>query len=138
MAGEGVIRVVRTEQQGNLPARTVYEITPEGRAELTAIRDHLLRDTRLRPDPVDLALQNALDMSEDELRAVMEVRRAEIAASLAAWRHLQDSAAPFLTPLEAITFRHTLARADAELAWHDEFLAMLPKLFAPGPPSARP
>ena len=129
MAAEGVIRVVRTEQEGKLPARTVYEITPEGQAELTATRDHLLRDTRLRPDPVDLALQNAADMPEGELRAVMEVRRAEIAAALAAWRHLRDSASPYLTPLEAITFRHTLARTEAELTWHDEFLEMLPRLY---------
>lgn len=138
MAAEGVIRVVRTEQQGNLPARTVYEITPDGQAELVAIRDHLLRDTRLRPDPVDLALQNAADMSEDELRTVMEIRRSEIAAALAAWRNLLDTASPHLTPLEALTFRHTLARTEAELAWHEEFLETLPKLSGPGQRTAQP
>src|ERR1700751_2258724 len=79
MAAEGVIEVVRTEQQGSMPARTVYAITLAGQEELVAIRDEALRNTRLRPDPVDLALQNAQDMSEAELRAVLEDRRAAIA-----------------------------------------------------------
>jgi hypothetical protein len=134
MAAEGVIEIVRTEQEGNMPARTVYRITETGVAELVAIRDQALRETGIRPDPVDLALQNVADMSEDELRAVMEQRRAAIAAELTSWRHLQDTAAPFLTPVEALAFRHTLLRVEAELAWHDEFIEGLPKVFS-GPGS---
>jgi len=130
MAAEGVIEIVRTEQEGNMPARTVYRITETGVAELVAIRDQALRETGIRPDPVDLALQNVADMSEDELRAVMEQRRAAIAAELTSWRHLQDTAAPFLTPIEALAFRHTLLRVEAELAWHDEFIDGLPKVFS--------
>src|ERR1700758_2051249 len=76
MAAEGVIEVVRTEQEGAMPARTVYAITTAGQAELIALRDQALRQTRLRPDPVDLALQNTQDMSQDELRRVLEDRRA--------------------------------------------------------------
>ena len=38
MAAEGLIEAVRTEQVGNLPARTVYAITSEGRRELLALR----------------------------------------------------------------------------------------------------
>jgi DNA-binding PadR family transcriptional regulator len=33
LAAEGLIEAVRTEQSGNLPARTVYAITPEGQRE---------------------------------------------------------------------------------------------------------
>jgi DNA-binding PadR family transcriptional regulator len=130
MTAEGAIGVVRTEQEGNMPARTVYEITQAGHDELTAIRDQALRKTGLRPDPVDLALQDAAGMTEDELRAVMEARRTAITAELASWRNLHDSAAPHLTPTEALTFRHSLMRVETELAWHTEFLEALPKLFA--------
>jgi len=56
LQGEGLIEPVRTEQQGNLPARTVYAITAEGRRELRALRGEALREVALRPDPVDLAL----------------------------------------------------------------------------------
>jgi DNA-binding PadR family transcriptional regulator len=129
MAAEGVIREVRTEREGKMPARTVYAITPTGHRELVALRDEALRETQLRPDPVDLALQNVHDMSEDELRTVLQDRRDTIAAELARWRHLRDTAGPHLTPVEAVGFRHTLLRVEAELAWHDEFLEALPKLF---------
>jgi DNA-binding PadR family transcriptional regulator len=130
MAAEGVIEVVRTEQEGNMPARTVYAITPTGRDELIAVRDQALRDTRLRPDPVDLALQNTQDMSQDELRAVLEDRRAAIAAELASWKHLRETAAPHLTGTESLGFAHTLLRLEAELAWHEESLKALPVIFA--------
>src|SRR3954469_21848608 len=72
MEAEGVIRALRTEQEGNRPARTVYEITPEGHAELLAQRDEALQHARLRPDPVDLALQFTSEMSEQDLRAVIQ------------------------------------------------------------------
>jgi DNA-binding PadR family transcriptional regulator len=130
MTAEGAISVVRTEQEGNMPARTVYEITPAGHEELIATRDQALRKTGIRPDPVDLALQNAAGMTEGELRAVMEARRTAITAELARWRNVHDSAAPHLTPIEALTFRHSLMRVETELAWHTEFLKALPKLFA--------
>jgi DNA-binding PadR family transcriptional regulator len=56
MAGEGLVEVVRTEREGNPPEHTVYAITTAGRQELPAQRDAVLREVRLRPDPVDLAL----------------------------------------------------------------------------------
>jgi DNA-binding PadR family transcriptional regulator len=130
MAAEGVIEVVRTEHQGSMPARTVYTITPAGRDELAALRDQALRETRLRPDPVDLALQNTQDMSEGELHAVLENRRAAITAELASWRHLRETAGPHMTGVEALGFSHTLLRLEAELAWHEESLKALPAIFA--------
>lgn len=130
MAAEGVIEEVRTEQEGKMPARTVYAITPTGQQELVALRDEALRATRLRPDPVDLALQNVHEMTEDELRAVLQDRRDAIAAELRRWRHLRETAGPHIGAIEAMGFRHTLIRVEAELAWHDEFLEALPKVFA--------
>ena len=132
MAAEGAIEVVRTEHEGSMPARTVYAITPAGRQELVALRDEALRQTRLRPDPVDLALQNAQDMPRPELRLVLENRRSAIAADLAAWRHLRETAGPHITGIEALGFSHTLLRLEAELAWHDECLGALAAVPASG------
>jgi DNA-binding PadR family transcriptional regulator len=129
MAAEGVIDVVRTEQEGNMPARTVYAITQAGREELVAIRDQALRQTGLRPDPVDLALQNTQDMSEDELRSVLENRRAAIAAELASWKRLRETTAPHVTAIELMGFSHALLRLEAELAWHEQSLKLLPAVF---------
>ncbi len=130
MATEGVIEVVRTERAGNLPSRTVYAITDEGRKELSALRAAILRDTRLRADPVDLALQYSQDMPEEELLAAVADRRAALDAELRSWRHLQETAAPYLTGVEPLGFQHQLIRLEAELAWHDLVLQELPKLLA--------
>src|SRR5690349_22463239 len=56
MEAEGLIEPVRTEQDGQLPARTVYAITEEGRRELRTLRTEAFGEVGLRPDPVDLAL----------------------------------------------------------------------------------
>ncbi|HEV3361029.1 MAG TPA: PadR family transcriptional regulator [Pseudonocardiaceae bacterium] len=128
MAAEGVIEAVRVEQEGNLPARTVYAITDEGRLELSTLRAALLRDTRLRADPVDLALQTSQDMPRAELFGAIEDRRAALEAELRSWRHLLETAAPFLTGIEPLGFQHRLMRLETELAWHDLVLRDLPKL----------
>lgn len=128
LAAEGVIEVVRTEQDGNLPARTVYAITAEGRSELAALRDAALREIRLRPDPVDLALQNSTDLAEEELRGVLQDRRHALGAQLAAWQHQRELAEPHLRGLEPATFTHTELRLHAEIGWHDHLLEQLPKL----------
>jgi DNA-binding PadR family transcriptional regulator len=130
MAAEGVIEAVRTERTGNLPARTVYAITDDGRAELAAHRDEALIDTRLRPDPVDLALQYTQELAEEELQDVVRARRQAIAAQLASWERLLQTARPYLKGLEPITFEHTLLRLRAELDWHDRLIGELPKLLA--------
>jgi DNA-binding PadR family transcriptional regulator len=130
MEAEGVIKALRTEQEGNRPARTVYEITQEGLAELKAHRDEALTHTRLRPDPVDLALQFTDDLSLAELQAVIGERRAALAAEQASWLRLRTMAEPYLEPMDKMTFRHTLLRLETELAWHDELLAQLPELLA--------
>jgi DNA-binding PadR family transcriptional regulator len=130
MAAEGVIEAVRTERVGKAPARTVYAITPAGYEELSALRGALLRDTQLRPDPVDLALQYSQDMPEDELMAAIADRRAALETQLRSWQHLQEAAAPYLTGVEPLGFRHRLLRLEAELAWHDLVLQELPKILA--------
>ena len=74
LAAEGLIELVRTEQSGNLPARTVYAITAEGQRELKVLRGEALADVGLRPDPVDLAVAMSADLDEDTLRGYIEDR----------------------------------------------------------------
>jgi DNA-binding PadR family transcriptional regulator len=127
MADEGLIAPVKTEQEGNLPARTIYEITEAGREELEAHRDEALRITKLTSDPVDLALQYTVDMTPESVRAAITCRRQAFAAQVSEWQHLQQRADPHLTALERLGFRHRILRLEAEIAWHDEVLALLPE-----------
>jgi DNA-binding PadR family transcriptional regulator len=128
MAQEGTIEAVRVEQEGNRPARTIYRITEEGRQELEVLRNVALRSFQLRPDPVDVALQNIDKMPQDQLRAILQDRRSLIATEHATWRHVYESAAPHLRPIEQAIINHSLRRLEAELQWHDELLSQLPTL----------
>lgn len=136
LEAEAVIAVVRTEQDGRRPARTVYEITADGRAELGAVRDRLLRDTTLRADPVDLALQNSGDLDGSELHAVLQDRRRALVAEAEAWQHRWDAAAPFLSGLEPLTFAHTALRLRAEITWHEHALEHVTEQLAGGTENA--
>lgn len=132
LATEGVIEAVRTEREGNLPARTVYAITDEGRQELEVLRAEALREVRLRPDPVDLALQYSDGLEPAEVITAFTNRRAALAAQLESWLQLQTFAAPHLRGAEPLCLEHQLIRLQAELAWHDTVIAALPTLLAAG------
>jgi DNA-binding PadR family transcriptional regulator len=130
MAAEGLVRPLRTEQQGGRPPRTIYEITTEGRHELEIHRSTALRDTRMLPNPIDLALLHVQDMPEESVGAALRDRRASLSHQHQSMLHLRDEADPYLTAMERVIFDHTLRRLQLELDWHDELLGRLPKLLA--------
>lgn len=130
MAGEKLVEVVRTEREGNPPERTVYAITDQGREELIGQRDAALRDVRVRPDPVDLALQYTSDLTVNELASAIDARRLALGAQLAMLEQERRTAGPHLTGLEPMLFEHNLVRLRAEIAWHDELLNQLPTLLS--------
>lgn len=125
LAKDGSIEVYATEQDGNLPTRTIYAITDRGAEELAQHRAEALRDFHLAPDVVDLALQYSDDIPDAELREVVAERRALIHERLESWEDLIEHASPYLKGLEATIIRHPLLRLEAELRWHDEVLAHL-------------
>jgi DNA-binding PadR family transcriptional regulator len=132
LQAEGLIEPVRTEQQGNLPARTVYAITGEGRKELRALRADALREVALRPDPVDLALAVCADLDEDTLRGFFASRREALASRAAFFARERDQAWPDQTPADDLIIDHVIGRIETELRWHDAVLDRVGKLVAAG------
>ena len=132
MAAEGLIQALRTEQQGQLPARTVYGITAEGQRELRALRAEALREVRLQPDPVDLALAMSTDLDEDTLRGYLEDRVRVLSAQASVCEHQRDRAWPDQTLADDLVVAHAALRLKAELDWHQLVLDQLGKLTAPG------
>jgi DNA-binding PadR family transcriptional regulator len=130
MADEGLVQALRTEQDGNRPARTVYEITDEGRKELQALRSEAFRQVGLRPDPVDLAVAMSDELAEEELRGLVEDRRRILATQLEFFTHERERGWADASPSDDLILRHALGRLAAEIAWHDELLAELPTLCA--------
>ena len=130
LAAEGLIEPLRTEQSGNLPARTVYAITPEGERELKALRAEALTEVGLRPDPVDLALAVSGDLDEDTLRGYLEDRVKALSVLAAQFGHHRDRSWPDQSVADDLVAEHARLRIEAELSWHHLVLDQLGKLTA--------
>ena len=141
LAAEGLIEPVRTEQSGNLPARTVYAITAEGQRELRTLRAEALTEVGLRPDPVDLALVMSGDLDGDVLRGYVEDRIRALSAQAASYAHHADRVWPDQTPDQTVAddlvAEHARLRIEAELAWHQLLLDQVGKLTAASEIAAR-
>jgi DNA-binding PadR family transcriptional regulator len=130
LAAEGLIEPVRTEQDGALPARTVYAITAEGQRELRALRSEALQEAGLRPDPVDLALAMSGEEDEDTLRARIVARIQSLSAQSAQFEQHAERAWPDQTVADDLVVEHARLRMEAELAWHRLVLDRIGKLSA--------
>jgi DNA-binding PadR family transcriptional regulator len=128
MAAEGLIEPLRTEQRGQFPARTVYGITAEGRRELRALRAAALREVRLQPDPVDLALAMSADLDDDALRGFLEDRIRVLAAQASALDHQRERSWPDQTLADDLVVEHARLRLQAEIGWHRLVLEQLGEL----------
>jgi DNA-binding PadR family transcriptional regulator len=128
MEREGLVEAVRTEKVGNRPARTVYEITAEGRLELITLREQAIRQLTFGPDPLGVAVHFATHgMDREELRQMLRARRerlaitgAEVAADME--RLIAKGVHNALT---AATMRRAVLAIEAEVRWHDELDAVL-------------
>jgi DNA-binding PadR family transcriptional regulator len=121
--GEGLVQVVREEQVGRRPARTVYEITGEGRLELVVQRDAALEVVFGSADPLSVVLLFAAGADASELGERLAVRRRRVAGQLEAMAGERErlTRQGLLPPLAVAAFRRGELRLEAELAWHDEF-----------------
>ena len=128
LAAEGLIELVRTEQSGNLPARTVYAITAEGQRELRTLRAEALTEVGLRPDPVDLALVMSGDLDGDVLRGYIEDRIRALRSQAAAYAHHGERVWPDQTVADDLVAEHARLRIEAELSWHQLLLDQAGKL----------
>jgi DNA-binding PadR family transcriptional regulator len=123
LAGEGLIEAVREEKVGRRPARTVYQVTAEGRLELIVQRDAALEVIFGSADPVSVVLLFAAGPDAGELTERLAARRRRVAAQLDAMTAERGrlTGQGVLSPLAVATFRRGELRLEAELSWHDEF-----------------
>jgi DNA-binding PadR family transcriptional regulator len=133
---DGLILAAREEQVGRRPARTVYQITDEGRLELVVQRDAALEVIFGSTDPISVVLLFAAGLDMAELAERLAVRRHRIAGQLAGMARERErlTTQGVLSPLAVAAFRRGEMRLEAELLWHDEFAHQL----AAGPSTARP
>jgi len=140
MEREGLVEQVRTEQVGRRPARTVYQITADGRLELVALREQAIRLAEFfGPDPLGVALSFAVGgMDREELRDALCRRRGRLAISaeeLAAERE-RLLAKGYLGVFQAAIMLRGVMHIETEVRWHDELDALLADETPAGQPSA--
>ena len=121
--GEGLVEAVREEQVGRRPARTVYQITAEGRLELVVQRDAALEVVFGSADPVSVVLLFAAGTDAGELGERLAARRHRVTGQLEAMAAERErlTRQGVLPPLAVAAFRRGELRLEAELRWHDEF-----------------
>jgi DNA-binding PadR family transcriptional regulator len=121
--GDGLVQAVRAEQVGRRPARTVYQITEEGRLELVVQREAALEVVFGSADPVSVVLLFAAGADASDLGERLAARRRRIAGLLEAMAAERErlTGQGLLPPLAAAAFRRGELRLEAELAWHEEF-----------------
>ena len=127
MDGEGLIEAVRTETEGNRPARTVYRISQEGKRELSILREQALTQLRQGADAVAVALvfgglgEKAVAL--DLLRARRDALQHELDGIAAEREH--HVAQGHLGAVDVAVFRRGEHLRAAEIAWIDETLPVL-------------
>jgi DNA-binding PadR family transcriptional regulator len=130
LESEELIELIRNEQSGRRPTRTVYGITEAGRVELASLRDKLMYEVALSSDPFDVALWVSADTPLPELEDAID-RRTESLRALAdrlynERRRLTE--AGYLPVVGELLFRHGEIRVEAELRWHQELRERLSEL----------
>jgi DNA-binding PadR family transcriptional regulator len=137
LVGDGLLDVVRTEQDGNRPERQVFAISAAGRATLAELRHTEARTVVVRADPFDLAFTRPDPDRLDEHEATIEARLTTLRRLLAERVEFSRRAAPFLTLAETRVLTHREALLRADIDWHEHLLADLPAIIADersGPP----
>jgi DNA-binding PadR family transcriptional regulator len=127
LSGEALIRALREEQVGRRPARTVYDITPEGHLELAVQRDAALDVVFGPADPVSVVLLFAGggDLADLHERLAARSRRVALQLDTMAAERERLTAQALLSPLSVAAFRRGELRLEAELRWHEEFESKL-------------
>lgn len=127
---EGLIAGVRTEREGNFPARQVYGITDVGRTALATLRNDALSEYVLRPDPFDLALTRLDPDRLDRLPEVIATRVDLLKDRLRTTREANHRARPHLSLAEAFALEHREKRLLAEIEWFEGLVGALPDIVA--------
>lgn len=131
LADEGLIEALRVERVDRRPERTVYQITDAGQSELSELSEQAMATLHSSSDPMAAGLifagsaghQVLSDLLARHRRAVEEELERLAAERIRGER--EGYLRPEVSPLQAAAFRRGELRARSELAWHEEWDAIL-------------
>jgi DNA-binding PadR family transcriptional regulator len=119
LADEGFIEKVTTEQEGNRPSRTIYQITESGQAEFMRLLREVWRGVDRQYFSLDIGLFFMDALPPGETKSYLQGRVAELEGLL---RHLDAHQAEQSGNIEVpqrahAIFGHSRVHLEAELAW---------------------
>lgn len=119
LTDEGLIEIVTTEKAGNRPSRTVYGVTPAGRAEFLRLLRNVWGQTERQYYATDLGLFFLESLSLAEALGYLDGRVAELAGTLKflAQHRDENMADPHVPRRARFIFDHSRVHLEAELAW---------------------
>ena len=130
LAAEGLLRELGREQEGNRPARQLYEITDEGRRVLAELRRAGLSEVWFKYDPFDLALTRTDPELLESLPSILAERLDRVRAMLAETRRVNDKAREHVGPAKQWALRHLEYRLEAEAAYLTDLIKAAPDIVA--------
>jgi DNA-binding PadR family transcriptional regulator len=127
LADEGFVEKVATEQPGNRPSRSVYQITPAGNAEFLRLLRETWQTVARDYYDIDICLFFLDRLSIDEVRGYLTERLTRLEKSLGyleehETEQFQD---PRVPPQARAIFNHTRLHLKSEVEWTRQVLSTM-------------
>jgi DNA-binding PadR family transcriptional regulator len=124
LAEEGLIKKVATEQEGNRPSRTVYQITSAGVDEFFRLLRGTWSEVERSYYSLDIGLFFLAALPPEEIKTYVQQRiqyLQTVLQHLPAHEHsaLKDEGVP---PVARAIFSHSIIHTKAELEWSQDLL----------------
>lgn len=117
LAKHGLLEEVSSEREGRRPERTVYRITPAGRAELVDWTRELLSAVEHETPRFRAGLSVMSVLTPDEVTTLLQQRLAEVASAITAASSQLEAYAAEVPRLFLIEIEYDIAMLRAEAAW---------------------
>ena len=128
----GFIEATGSDRDGRRPERTVYAITPAGRAELLDWMRELVAVPEAAFPRFEAALSVLGVLPPDEVTALLQARVTAIEESVASYRDEMAQSSPRVPRIFLIETEYTVAMLEAEAAWVRSLVAELATDTMPG------
>ncbi len=119
LSEEGLVEKIATEQKGNRPSRSVFQVTEKGKAEFQKLLRESWQNTEREYYEIDICLFFLDRLPGEEILGYLRARLEHLADTL---RHLQDHEAeqlqnPYVPPQARAIFEHTRMHLESEAQW---------------------
>lgn len=127
LAEEGFIEKIATEQEGNRPSRSIYQITDVGEAEFFRLLREIWGNLERNFFEFDIGLFFLNALPPDEIKGYLQVRVAQLEGIVQYLnQHQVEQMSKAEVPAQArAIFEHSRVHLEAELIWSRDLLTRI-------------